>query len=152
MHAHRDSSTFLTTLIQSRPGLQVQNHKGEWLDVPMVDGGVIVNIGMKFMQLTGGHLVATNHRVNTLNIDADRYTIPYVLTPRLDAIIKPLPQFARPEAAKEHAPASAATLKLMAIEDPCVRSGFARITLFPAATQKLYPKEFQQALDMGIIS
>lgn len=107
---------------------------------------------MKLMQLTGGHLVATNHRVNTLNIDADRYTVPYVLTPRLDAVIKPLPQFARPEAAKEHAPPNPQMLKLMAIEDPCVRSGYARITLFPAATSKLYPKEFQEAVDMGIIA
>jgi isopenicillin N synthase-like dioxygenase len=45
MHEHRDPSTFVTCLIQSRPGLQVQNHQGVWLDVPMVKGGVVCNIG-----------------------------------------------------------------------------------------------------------
>lgn len=49
MHEHRDPSTFLTCLIQSRPGLQVQNHRGDWIDVPLVKGGVVCNIGM-FMQ------------------------------------------------------------------------------------------------------
>jgi isopenicillin N synthase-like dioxygenase len=45
MHEHRDPSTFVTCLIQSRPGLQVQNHQGVWLDVPHVAGGVVCNIG-----------------------------------------------------------------------------------------------------------
>lgn len=39
----------------------------------------------------------------------------------------------------------------MSIEDPLIRSGYARLTLFPAATQKLYPKEFGQAEEMGIV-
>lgn len=31
---------------------------------------------MQFMRLTGGKLVATTHRVNTLKIDQDRYVYP----------------------------------------------------------------------------
>ena len=91
MHEHRDPSSFLTCLIQSRPGLQVQNHNGAWIDIPMVKGGVVCNVGesweiyllvnapmlfetgMESMRLTGGKLVATTHRVNTLKIDDDRY-------------------------------------------------------------------------------
>lgn len=45
MHEHRDPSTFITCLIQSHAGLQVQNHAGKWVDVPMVEGGVVCNIG-----------------------------------------------------------------------------------------------------------
>jgi len=45
MHEHRDPASFLTCLIQSRPGLQVQNHVGKWIDVPMVEGAVVCNIG-----------------------------------------------------------------------------------------------------------
>lgn len=45
MHEHRDPSTFLTCLIQSRPGLQAQNHTGDWIDIPMVEGGIVCNIG-----------------------------------------------------------------------------------------------------------
>lgn len=73
MHEHRDPSTFLTCLIQSRPGLQAQNYEGEWIDIPMVPGGVVCNIGMHLMKLTGGKLVATTHRVNTLKIEEDRW-------------------------------------------------------------------------------
>ncbi|KAF7346973.1 Acetyl-CoA synthetase-like protein [Mycena venus] len=137
MHEHRDPSTFVTCLIQSRPGLQVQNHQGVWLDVPMVKGGVVCNIGMQLMKLTGGKLVATTHRVNTLKIDESRFTIPYVLSTRLEkeAHSAPNPKIAR----------------LMGIKDPLMRSGYARLTLFPAATANLYPKEFEEARQMGII-
>ncbi len=48
MHEHRDPSTFLTCLIQSRAGLQAKNHAGTWVDVPMVPGGVVFNIGKCF--------------------------------------------------------------------------------------------------------
>ena len=49
MHEHRDPSTFLTCLIQSRPGLQAQNHRGDWIDIPMIKGGVVCNIGGFFL-------------------------------------------------------------------------------------------------------
>lgn len=91
MHEHRDPSTFVTCLIQSRAGLQAQNHQGEWVDIPMVEGGVVCNIGVsskchsvpdtflksiigvQLMRLTGGRMVATLHRVNTLKIEEDRF-------------------------------------------------------------------------------
>ncbi|KAJ7094323.1 acetyl-CoA synthetase-like protein [Mycena epipterygia] len=151
MHEHRDPSTFVTCLIQSRPGLQVQNHQGAWLDVPMVKGGVVCNIGMQLMKLTGGKLVATTHRVNTLKIEEDRFTIPYVLSTRLERDIVPLPQFASPDSAKVHVAPNPKIALLMGIKDPLLRSGYARLSLFPAATAKLYPKEFEEAQEMGIV-
>lgn len=45
MHEHRDPSTFFNLLIQNRIGLQVQNHQGIWIDIPMIEGGVVFNIG-----------------------------------------------------------------------------------------------------------
>ena len=63
----------------------------------------------------------------------------------------PLPQFNSPESAKVHVAPDARIIRLMAIEDPLVRSGYARLTLFPAATEKLYPKEFEEAKRMGIL-
>jgi len=150
MHEHRDPSTFVTCLIQSRPGLQVQNHAGQWIDIPMVEGGVVCNIGMQLMKLTGGRLVATTHRVNTLKIEQDRYTIPYVLSTRLEKAITTLPQFTS-VGAKIHVAPNPKILKLMAIEDPLIRSGYARLSLFPAATKRLYPKEFKEAQELGIV-
>ena len=44
MHEHRDPSTFFNLLIQNRIGLQAQNHRGAWVDIPMVEGGVVFNI------------------------------------------------------------------------------------------------------------
>ncbi|EKM53130.1 uncharacterized protein PHACADRAFT_197555 [Phanerochaete carnosa HHB-10118-sp] len=151
MHEHRDPSTFLTCLIQSRPGLQVQNHAGRWIDVPMVEGGVVCNIGMQLMKLTGGKLVATTHRVNTLRIEKDRYTIPYVLSTKLEKAVVPLPQFTCEDAAKYHVAPNAKILKLMSIADPLERSGYARLSLFPAATRKLYPKEYERAHELGLM-
>ena len=169
MHEHRDPSTFLTCLIQSRQGLQAQNFAGEWIDVPMVEGGVVCNIGtsshrlgrraalthapagMQLMRLTSGKLVATTHRVNTLKIEQDRYTIPYVLTTKLEKPVVPLPQFANTAAATIHVAPNPKILKLSAVEDPLVRSGYARLSLFPAATKKLYPKEFERAHELGLM-
>ncbi|KAH9487379.1 putative NRPS-like protein biosynthetic cluster [Psilocybe cubensis] len=151
MHEHRDPSTFLTCLIQSRPGLQVQNHSGQWIDIPMVEGGVVCNVGMQFMRLTGGKLVATTHRVNTLKIDNDRYTIPYVLTTKLEKPVVPLPQFDNPSLVKVHVAPNSKVQALMAIEDPLIRSGYARLSLFPAAAQKMYPKEWEEAKKLGIV-
>ncbi|KAG6811380.1 putative NRPS-like protein biosynthetic cluster [Tricholoma furcatifolium] len=151
MHEHRDPSTFVTCLIQSRQGLQAQNHQGVWVDVPYVEGGVVCNIGVQLMRLTGGRLVATLHRVNTLKIDRDRYTIPYILSTKLEKPVFPLPQFANPELAKMHAAPNPRIQKLLAIEDPLVRSGFARLSLFPAVTKKLYAAEFEEGQKMGIL-
>ncbi|KAF9469572.1 acetyl-CoA synthetase-like protein [Collybia nuda] len=151
MHEHRDPSTFVTCLIQSRPGLQAQNHRGKWIDIPMVEGGVVCNIGMQLMKLTGGRLVATLHRVNTLKINKDRYTIPYVLSTKLEKPVLPLPQFTNPELAKMHATPNPRIQKLIEIEDPLIRSGFARLSLFPAVTKKLYPAEFEEGERMGIL-
>ncbi|KAH8079790.1 acetyl-CoA synthetase-like protein [Cristinia sonorae] len=151
MHEHRDPSTFLTCLIQSRAGLQAQNYEGEWIDIPMVPGGVVCNIGMQLMKLTGGKLVATTHRVNTLKIEEDRYTIPYVLSTRLEKAVVPLPQYANESMATAHVAPNPKILKLMSIQDPLIRSGYARLSLFPYATQKLYPKEFEEARALGIV-
>ncbi|KAI8970542.1 acetyl-CoA synthetase-like protein [Trametes punicea] len=151
MHEHRDPSTFVTCLIQSREGLQVQNHAGAWINVPYIKGGVVCNIGMQLMKLTGGKLVATTHRVNTLLITEDRYTIPYVLSTKLDKAIEPLPQFADGRMAKEHVAPNPKILKLMNIADPLERSGYARLSLFPSIAQKLYPAEFQRAHELGLL-
>ncbi|EKM53030.1 uncharacterized protein PHACADRAFT_210773 [Phanerochaete carnosa HHB-10118-sp] len=151
MHEHRDPSTLYNCLIQSRPGLQVQNHAGEWIDVPLVKGGVVCNIGLQLMKLTGGKFVATTHRVNTLKIDKDRYTIPYAFSTRLEKPVLPLPKFVGGDAAKYHVPPNPKIVRLLSIENPLVRGGYARLTLFPAASKKLYPKEWAEAKEMGIL-
>jgi hypothetical protein len=41
--------------------------------------------------------------------------------------------------------------RLMAVKDPLARSGYARMLLFPAAANKMYPKEYEEARQMGIV-
>ena len=80
-----------------------------------------------------------------------RYTIPYVLTTKLEKPIIPLPQFANQDAATFHVAPNPKILKLSAVQDPLERSGYARLSLFPAATKKLYPKEFAKAHELGLM-
>ncbi|KAJ2987178.1 hypothetical protein NUW58_g4648 [Xylaria curta] len=55
---HKDSSGWWTFLLQASPpevrGLQVLNKAGLWVDVPVVPGTLVVNIGQAFEVVTGG--------------------------------------------------------------------------------------------------
>lgn len=53
--------------------------------------------------------------------------------------------------AKVHAAPNPRIQRLMEIEDPLIRSGFARLSLFPAVTRKLYPVEFEEGRRLGIL-
>ncbi|KAJ1882609.1 hypothetical protein LPJ57_000818 [Coemansia sp. RSA 486] len=63
--AHRDTASLLTILYQAsdHPGLQVQNHSGQWIDAPPVANTFVVNIGTGLEYLVQGVAVATTHRV-----------------------------------------------------------------------------------------
>jgi hypothetical protein len=79
-----------------------------------------------------------------------RFTLGCARSTKLDKPVVPLPQFAFPAAAKIHAAHNLKMEKLMAVQDPLARSGYARMLLFPAAAEKMYPKEFE-ARQMGIV-
>ncbi|KAF5359112.1 hypothetical protein D9756_003159 [Leucocoprinus leucothites] len=90
---YHDLDSFITLMIQSRPGLQAKNRKGKWVDIPYVPGGVICTIGLQLMRLTGGRLVGTAYRINTSSLDMDRYTIPYALAAGEDKPVRTHPRF-----------------------------------------------------------
>lgn len=65
VNAHHDAG-FLTLLAAgSTPGLQVLDSGGDWIDVPVVPHGLVLNIGEMLQAMTGNYLVATPHRVVT---------------------------------------------------------------------------------------
>ncbi|KAI1470892.1 putative hyoscyamine 6-dioxygenase [Daldinia caldariorum] len=76
---HKDSSGWWTFLLQASPpevkGLQVLNKAGEWVDVPVVPGTFVVNIGQAFEVVTNGICKATTHRV--LSGPHERYSVPF---------------------------------------------------------------------------
>lgn len=61
--AHTDAEV-ITILWQDRPGLTVYTPYGEWVDVPPLDGALLVTIGDASQRLTNNEYVATTHRVD----------------------------------------------------------------------------------------
>ncbi|KAI0841203.1 Clavaminate synthase-like protein [Hypoxylon sp. FL0890] len=76
---HKDSSGWWTFLLHASPpevkGLQVLNKSGDWVDVPVVPGTFVVNIGQAFEVVTNGVCKATTHRV--LSGPHERYSVPF---------------------------------------------------------------------------
>lgn len=71
---HKDSAGLFTFLSQDNSGgLQVLNKNGEWIDVPPVDGSLVINIQQGFEAITGGICAATTHRVVVSGVDTCRY-------------------------------------------------------------------------------
>ena len=93
--AHRDYG-FLTILkTEDAPGgLQVQTRAGEWVDVPTVPGGFVVNLGDLLAEWTGGRWVSTPHRVVLPPPDrahgSRRQSLVFFHNPRADAYIETL--------------------------------------------------------------
>jgi len=102
VNAHHDTG-FLTILATGGvPGLQVQNPAGDWIDVPLVPGSLVVNLGESLQAMTGNYLVATPHRVISAE---ERYSSGYFCGPSLGASLDPLPlvdRFAEAVAASPH--------------------------------------------------
>ena len=88
--AHKDYG-YLALLQQDEVGgLQVRGADGEWIDVTPLPDAFVFNIGEMLEIATQGYLKATDHRVVSPAANVDRYSIPFFLGPRLDAVVEPL--------------------------------------------------------------
>ncbi|MFJ4623243.1 isopenicillin N synthase family dioxygenase [Streptomyces sp. NPDC088812] len=88
--AHKDYG-YLALLQQDEVGgLQVQREDGGWIDAVPVPDAFVVNIGEMLEIATQGYLKATRHRVVSPRPGVDRYSVPFFLGPRLDAVVEPL--------------------------------------------------------------
>jgi len=86
---HTDSG-FVTLLAQDGvPGLQARSRGGEWMDVPPLEGTLVVNFGQVLEQWSDGRIRATEHRV--MGSGLERFSIPFFYEARADASIAPLP-------------------------------------------------------------
>jgi isopenicillin N synthase-like dioxygenase len=61
--AHTDINLLTVLPAPDEPGLQVQDTRGRWHDVPCGDGAVIINGGEMLEAASAGHYPATLHRV-----------------------------------------------------------------------------------------
>jgi isopenicillin N synthase-like dioxygenase len=86
---HVDSG-LLTLLAQHDiGGLQARGRDGEWLDVPSLEGALVVNFGRVLERWSAGRIKATEHRVT--GSGEARMSIPFFYEARADAEIRPLP-------------------------------------------------------------
>ena len=77
---HKDSSGWWTFLLQASPdvgGLQVLSDNGSWVDVPVVPGSFVVNIGQVFEVVSNGVCKATTHRVVLRQGSSERFSVPF---------------------------------------------------------------------------
>jgi len=86
---HTDSG-FITLLAQDGVGgLQARLPDRRWIDVPPLEGTLVVNFGQVLEQWSAGRVRATEHRV--LGSGVERYSIPFFYEARADVTIAPLP-------------------------------------------------------------
>lgn len=88
--AHTDYECF-TILHATKPGLEVLNAAGEWIDAPPIAGAFVINIGDMLEALTNGRFIATPHRVR--NVSEERFSFPLFCAVDFDTVIEPLPEF-----------------------------------------------------------
>jgi isopenicillin N synthase-like dioxygenase len=84
---------FVTLLLQDDVGgLEVlPPGASEWVPVEPLRGALVVNLGEMLEVATEGYLAATIHRVQAPPPGVDRYSVPFFWSPRLDAVIDPVP-------------------------------------------------------------
>ncbi|KAI9006363.1 hypothetical protein DFJ74DRAFT_690574 [Hyaloraphidium curvatum] len=90
--AHRDNG-FLTMISQDDVGgLEVQLHDGQWLAVPPIPGTIVCNLGEMAQRVTNGLCIAGTHRVRNNDSGRTRYSVPFFLSPHLEARMSPIPR------------------------------------------------------------
>jgi isopenicillin N synthase-like dioxygenase len=85
----------VTLLRSTAPGLEVLNGEGRWIDVPLIPGALVINIGDMMEILTNGAFVATSHRVRPVR--QERFSFPLFFSLDYDTHVAPLPRFVTPE-------------------------------------------------------
>ncbi|MGK5628131.1 isopenicillin N synthase family dioxygenase [Streptomyces sp. URMC 123] len=97
----------LTILYQddSPGGLQVQGRQGDWLDVPVIPGSFVINIGDLMAIWTNDKWVSTVHRVVNPPREAahrERYSMPFFHQPNFDTLIECIPTCTGPGNPPKH--------------------------------------------------
>ena len=87
--AHEDINLITVLLAGSKPGLQVKDTKGNWVDVKSDYGYLIVNIGDMLQECSSDYYPSTTHRVinPSENENHSRYSMPFFLHPRDEVVL-----------------------------------------------------------------
>ncbi|QHI99249.1 isopenicillin N synthase family oxygenase [Xylophilus rhododendri] len=105
--AHSDYGS-LTIVLPDDKGLQVFNKAGQWVDVPLVPGSLVVNIADLMMQWTNDQWISTLHRVDNPPFETAggnrRQSLVFFHQPNYDAVVECLPSCLAPGEAPKYAP------------------------------------------------
>ena len=86
--AHEDINLITLLVSASSAGLELKDRHGEWHAIEAPQDSVIVDSGDMLARITNGRLPATTHRVvNPEGPNASRYSMPFFLHPRPDAVL-----------------------------------------------------------------
>ena len=96
--AHTDYE-FFTILLPTAPGLQVLNGANHWINVPLIDGCFVINIGDMMEVVTNGLYVATSHRVRQVKLE--RYAFPFFSSLDYDTPVAPIMNLSAADSASE---------------------------------------------------
>lgn len=88
--AHTDYGTLTVLADDGVGGLQVRTRSGEWIDIVVPEGHVVMNLGDLMAIWTNDRYVSNPHRVVNPP-HTDRYSIPLFVTPSFHAVIEALP-------------------------------------------------------------
>ncbi|KAK1533135.1 oxidoreductase [Colletotrichum paranaense] len=96
-HTDWGSITFVFT---EKSGLEIRDPSNNWFHIPVIPGGVVVNIGDALSLWSNGALKSTMHRISWKNLDIaeDRLSIVYFTHPNNDAILSSLTESEKPDA------------------------------------------------------
>tara|TARA_R110002020_G_scaffold21009_6_gene71378 strand:+ start:35655 stop:36605 length:951 start_codon:yes stop_codon:yes gene_type:complete len=92
--AHGDINLITLLMGAQGKGLQVQNHKGEWVDAIAAPDELMINVGDMLSRLTNNKLKSTIHQVVNPPRElwgSSRYSIPYFMHPVGDMPLNCLP-------------------------------------------------------------
>ena len=92
--AHTDYECF-TLLFPTAEGLQVLNKDAEWMDIPLIENTLIMNIGDMMEILSNGRYFATKHRVK--KVKEERYSFPLFFSCDYDYVIQPVVETDQPK-------------------------------------------------------
>lgn len=85
--SHTDYECF-TLLFATAPGLQVVDRTGAWIDVPLIENTLVMNIGDMMEILSNGRYIATRHRVK--KVPEERYSFALFHSLDYDQVIAPV--------------------------------------------------------------
>ena len=92
--AHEDINLITLLVSASASGLELLDRNGNWQEVPAPPDAIIVDNGDMIARITNGHLPATTHRVvNPAGPNTSRYSMPFFLHPRPDAVLSCIDRF-----------------------------------------------------------